>query len=70
VSTSARDASDLGFLVTLIDDGCTTVTPELHEFTLATLRDRYARVITTEQAIKEIDRYLDHEPNLTTKSET
>jgi nicotinamidase-related amidase len=56
VSTSARDASDLGFLVTLIEDGCTTVTPELHNFTLATLRDRYVRVVDTEQAIEEIER--------------
>lgn len=70
VSTSARDACDLGFLVTLIDDGCTTVTPELHEFTVAVLRDRYVRVIDTDKAIEEIDRYLDHEvPDLTTKSE-
>lgn len=58
VSTSARDASDLGFLVTLIEDGCTTVTPELQTFTLATLRDRYVRVINTEQAIEEMGRYL------------
>lgn len=58
VSTSARDASDLGFLVTLIEDGCTTVTPELQSFTLATLRDRYVRVLNTEQAVREIDRYL------------
>ena len=54
VSTTVRDASDLGFLVTLIDDGCTTVTPELHGSSTTTLRDRYARVITTEVAIKEI----------------
>ena len=55
VSTTVRDASDLGFLVTLIDDGCTTVTPELHASSMATLRDRYARIITTDMAIKEIE---------------
>lgn len=59
VSTSARDASDLGFLVTLIEDGCTTVTPELHTFTMATLRDRYVRVMSTDEAIKEIERHLE-----------
>ena len=54
VSTTVRDAADLGFLVTLIDDGCTTVTPELHASSTATLRDRYARIITTDMAINEI----------------
>ena len=56
VSTTVRDASDLGFLVTLIDDGCTTVTPELHASSTATLRDRYARIITTNMAINEIEK--------------
>jgi nicotinamidase-related amidase len=54
VSTTVRDASDLGFFVTVISDGCAAVTSELHETTLDTLRDRYARVITTEQAIFEL----------------
>jgi nicotinamidase-related amidase len=54
VSTTARDASDYGFLVTLISDGCTTVTRERHEFTIATLKDRYTRILTTEEAVEEI----------------
>lgn len=57
VDTTVRAACDLGFLVSLIHDGCATVTPELHHATIATLRDRYARVIDTEQALREIDRY-------------
>lgn len=56
ISTAARDAADLGFLVTLISDGCTTVTRERHEFTIATLRDRYTRLLTTDEAVKEINR--------------
>jgi len=56
VSTAVRDACDLGFYVTLIEDGCTTVTPELQEATIATIRDRYARVMTTDQAVNEIIR--------------
>lgn len=55
VSTAARDASDLGFLVTLISDGCASVTRERHEFTVSTLKDRYTRIISTEEAIAEID---------------
>jgi nicotinamidase-related amidase len=58
VSTATRDACDLGFYTTLIDDGCATVTPELHNATIRTLRDRYARVFTTEEAIKEINQVV------------
>ena len=54
VSTTVRDACDLGFFVTLVEDACATVTPQLHEFTVATLKDRYTRVIDTETAIAEI----------------
>ncbi len=54
VSTAIRDACDLGFYTTLISDGCATVTPELQEATITTLRDRYSRVRTTEEAIAEV----------------
>lgn len=58
VDTTIRAACDLGFLVTLVEDACTTVTPELHNATIATLRDRYARVIDTDQAVREIGRHV------------
>ncbi len=58
VETTVRDACDLGYLVTVIDDCCATVTPELHEASLATLRDRYARVLTLEQALESIESLL------------
>jgi len=54
VETTVRDACDLGYSVSLVEDACTTVTPELQRASLATLRDRYARIITTAQAITEI----------------
>ncbi|MCB1176835.1 MAG: cysteine hydrolase [Leptospiraceae bacterium] len=54
VSTTVRDASDLGFFVNLIEDACTTVTEEYHEFSIKTLKDRYARVLTTDEAIEEL----------------
>jgi len=50
VETTVRDACDLGYLVTVVDDCCATVTPELHEASLATLRDRYARIMDIETA--------------------
>jgi nicotinamidase-related amidase len=58
VSTTVRDACDLGFYTTLINDACATVTPELHNATIATLKDRYARVMSTEEALKEIKRVV------------
>lgn len=54
VSTTVRDACDRGFHTTLINDACATVTPELHNATVTTLRDRYARVQSTDEVIKEI----------------
>jgi nicotinamidase-related amidase len=54
VSTTVRDACDLGFHTTLVNDACATVTPELHNATISTIRDRYARVMTTAEVITEI----------------
>lgn len=54
VSTTVRDACDLGFYTTMINDACATVTPDLHNATIETVRDRYARVMTTDEAVKEI----------------
>lgn len=54
VSTAVRDACDLGFYVTLISDAIATVTPELQNATITTMKDRYARVLTTEEAVREL----------------
>ena len=59
ISTTIRDASDLGFFVTMVDDACATVTPELHEATIQTLRDRYCRVMSTEEAVREISQVVE-----------
>ena len=59
VSTAIRDACDLGFHVTLISDGCATVTPELQRATIITMKDRYARVLNTEEAIHELNALVD-----------
>lgn len=55
VETTVRDACDLGYLVTLVEDGCATVTPELHDASLKTLRDRYARIVGTSDAMDDIE---------------
>ena len=54
VSTTVRDACDRGFYTTLINDACATVTPELHNATISTIKDRYARVMTADEVVKEI----------------
>lgn len=54
VETTIRAACDLGYMVTMVHDCCTTVTPELHNGTIASLKDRYARVIDTDEAVKDI----------------
>lgn len=58
VSTAIRDACDLGFYVTLISDGCATVTPELQHATITVMKDRYARILSTAEAIAEIEQTL------------
>jgi len=55
VETTARDACDLGYFVTLVDDACATVTPELHRASIATLRDRYARIALADEVIVEVE---------------
>lgn len=60
VETTIRDACDLGYLVTLVEDACTTVTPELHQGTINSLKDRYASVQTTKQMIKRLEDLPDH----------
>lgn len=54
VSTAIRDACDLGFYVTLVEDGCATVTPELQTATITTMKDRYARVMSTDEILAEL----------------
>ena len=60
VETTVRDACDLGYLVTVVEECCATVTPELHEASLATLRDRYARIMTLADSIQTLDELVDH----------
>ena len=55
VSTTVRHASDLGFDTVLVEDACTCVTQERHEFTVSTLRNRYVRVLTTEEVLAQLE---------------
>lgn len=55
VSSSVRSAADLGFDVRLISDATAAITEDLHDATLLTSKDRYARVMTTDEAISHLD---------------
>lgn len=59
VETTARDACDLGYFVTVVDDACATVTQSLHEASLATMRDRYARISTVNEVLRDLDEIRD-----------
>jgi nicotinamidase-related amidase len=62
VETTARDACDLGYFVTVVDDGCATVTEALHEASLATLRDRYARISSIQEVMEELETFREEPP--------
>lgn len=64
VSTAIRDACDLGFHVTMISDAIATVTPELQNATITTMKDRYARVVDTEEALTELEEFVHRDHKL------
>lgn len=53
VESAVRDACDLGYLVTLVTDACTTYTPERHENSLRTIRG-YCRQVVAETVVSEL----------------
>jgi ureidoacrylate peracid hydrolase len=55
VESAVRDACDLGYLVTLVADACTTDSPERHEQSLIGIRS-YCRQRTTDMLLAEIAR--------------
>lgn len=56
VSSAVRSASDLGFEAVLVSDATAAITPQLHEATLLTTRDRYAKVMTTDEVVDRLCR--------------
>ena len=55
IDSAVRDACDLGYLVTVPTDACTTQSTERHEWSLRNNRG-YCRQITTAALLEEIDR--------------
>jgi ureidoacrylate peracid hydrolase len=54
ISSAVRDACDLGYLVTLVTDACTTYTKERHDWALSEIKG-YCRQRTTDQFLKELE---------------
>jgi len=53
IDSAARDACDLGYLVTVVTDACATLTEERHAWSLRNNRG-YCRQRTTEEMVEEI----------------
>ena len=53
IDSAARDACDLGFLVTVVTDGCITHSAERHTYSLSN-NGGYARQRTTAQVMAEL----------------
>ena len=56
VESAVRDASDRGYDVFLVGDGCATRVREQHEFALTVLNGIYCRVVDTAQALEMVER--------------
>ncbi|HEY7748869.1 MAG TPA: isochorismatase family cysteine hydrolase [Aestuariivirgaceae bacterium] len=56
VESAVRDACDLGFLVTLIEDACATMTQERHDATLRAIKG-YCRQRKSDQVLSELQNW-------------
>jgi nicotinamidase-related amidase len=54
VETTAREAADRGYLVTLVDDACATTSAALHEGTLRNFQRLFGRVRSTAEVLAEL----------------
>lgn len=58
VHSTAREASDYGFQVIIVEDCCAAWTPEVHRATLESFGLMYGYVLTHEKVIKKITKTL------------
>lgn len=54
VEHNVRDAADRGFGCVLVQDGCATDSPQMHDASLHTVARLYGRVARTEQVLAEL----------------
>ena len=54
VETTAREAADRGYLVTLVEDACGTTHEDLHQMTMRNFQRLFGRVRSTAEAVGEL----------------
>ena len=54
VDTTAREAADRGYAVTLVEDACGTTLPALHEAAMINFQRLFGRVRSTAQVLEEL----------------
>jgi nicotinamidase-related amidase len=54
VETTAREAADRGYLVTLVEDACATTSATLHEGTVRNFQRLFGRVRSTAEVLSEL----------------
>lgn len=54
VESTAREAADRGYQVTLVEDGCGTTHAELHDITMRNFQRLFGRVRSTAQVLDEL----------------
>jgi len=54
VETTAREAADRGYLVTLVEDACGTTHEDLHHVTMRNFQRLFGRVRSTAQSLEEL----------------
>jgi nicotinamidase-related amidase len=54
VETTAREAADRGYQVTLVEDACATTFEDLHHVTLRNFQRLFGRVAATDQVLAEL----------------
>lgn len=54
VETTAREAADRGYAVTLVEDACGSTSPELHQGTMVNFQRLFGRVRSTGEVMSEL----------------
>jgi nicotinamidase-related amidase len=55
VETTAREAADRGYLVTLVEDACGTTHEDLHLVTMRNFQRLFGRVSSTQHVLNELE---------------
>lgn len=59
VETAVRDAADLGYTCTVVEDACAAFVEEMHVASIRVLRNVYARISSTEQIVNMVEEIKD-----------